>query len=860
MIGRTIGQYQILDKLGEGGMGVVYKAEDTKLHRQVALKFLSSAALENEDERERFIREARAAARLDHPSICTVYEVGEHDGQPFLSMQFLEGDTIRDAVIQEPLAVKDAIRYAMQVLDGLGDAHDEGIVHRDIKSSNIMITAKGRAKVLDFGLATLPGSTRITHAGSTLGTAAYMSPEQAQGDDTDGRTDLWSFGVVFYEMLTGQLPFSGTLPAAMLYAVVHETPAPLVGVPAEMQPGLQAVIDRALAKSPDDRYATAAEFSADLEAVANEFQLRLSSGTRIALTSAQPVAPSGSAPVVTQASQPISTGSATSESVAPTGSAPTVPPHQVPLWKRPLFYLAMLSVSISLFFLLGGPSWFGVAPPPAPGAPAASEADGPNRFSIAVLPLASLGGSSEEDAFFADGLTDSLIGQLAKIEGLSVISRTSVMAYRGSGKTLPEIAEELNVRHVIEGSVRKAGMQVRVQTQLVDAENGATLWSETYDRELDNLLVIESEVAMAVAKAIDVELTDEDEKRMHAMTTMDPEALQICIRAQERLQSPGPNNLRAAEALFLEVLEIDPGCGQAFEGLSMAYAKMALTGVMNPGDALREARTYAEKALGGHHATKAEQPHLALGIVSAYLDWDWEAAREHFEQAIELNPGLAASHILYAHNYFLPKGDLDGAEQRIRHARQLDPRNPATIVALANIFALRDRPDDAIRAYDRALDHDPDFIFAHWGRARVKASQGRVEEAAADVDALREKGVRSPMVGAASAYFHALLGENPDMSFLGRGRGRRGDGPPPRGGDRGAGKKSGRGGPPYFSPYWAAAVAAARGEEREAYQWLVQGVNVHDPLVAQLRTAPEFAKFRNTREAEMLLRRINLGS
>ncbi len=421
MIGKIISHYKIIEKLGGGGMGVVYKAEDTKLKRLVALKFLPLDLTRDEEAKERFVHEAQAASALDHPNICAIHEIDENeDGRIFICLAYYEGETLKKKVASGQLSVASAIDIAMQTAQGLARAHEAGITHRDIKPANLMITNRGEVKIVDFGLAKLVGRTQLTKAGMTVGTVAYMSPEQTRGTEVDHRTDIWALGVVLYEMISGQLPFKGEYEQAVVYSILNEEPKPLIPTRQDTPMELQGIVTKALAKDRAERYQHVEEILADLKHISRASESR------------------------------------------PVGTTKTRRPNR----KRVLLYGSIASF---LILLVVGKIYFFYE---------RSE----TIDAIAVLPLANLSGDPNQE-YFADGMTEALISDLGQIEALRVISRTSVMQYKGGTKPLPAIGRELNVDAVVEGSVQSSGNRVSISVRLIVAETEKRLWSESFERD-----------------------------------------------------------------------------------------------------------------------------------------------------------------------------------------------------------------------------------------------------------------------------------------------------------------------------------------------------------------------------------------
>jgi len=478
------GRYQLIEELGRGGMGVVYKAEDTKLKRRVALKFLPPELTHIPDVKERFMREAQAAAALDHPNICTVYEFDETEDKAFISMAFIKGQSLRKKIESGPLELDEALRIATQVAEGLQEAHKKGVVHRDIKSANIMMDERDQTKIMDFGLARMTGGTLLTKEGMAMGTIAYMSPEQARGEEVDHRTDIWSFGVVLYEMFGGQLPFKGEHDQGVVYSILNEKPKPITDLRSEIPLSIGQVVSKALEKNPDERYQQVEELLDDLKSI--------------------------------------------SAGIVPEEIKVRLRKEKLLRRKRAILYAGLAGLII-IMTVIGFSLFTGRA-----------EA----IDSIAVLPLENLTGDAGQD-YFVDGVTDELIGQLTQISALRVISRHSMMRYKESDKSLPEIARELNVDAVLEGAVHQVGESVRIRVQLIDAfPEERNLWAQTYDRAISDVLVMYSEMARAIAGKIRVNLTAEETTRLIKARQVNPEAYEAYIQGRSHWYSLRPKDSR----------------------------------------------------------------------------------------------------------------------------------------------------------------------------------------------------------------------------------------------------------------------------------------------------------------------------
>ena len=674
MIGKTVSHYKILEKIGQGGMGVIYKAEDTRLKRTVALKFLPPHLLGSDAEKARFIHEAQAAAALDHPNICTIYEIDEAEGQTFIAMAFVDGVPLKNKIEDRPLALDDAIRYAIQIGRGLQEAHSNDVVHRDVKSANVVISSKDHAVVMDFGLAKLKGQTRLTREGTTVGTVAYMSPEQSRGQDVDRRSDVWSLGVVLHEMLTGRLPFKGEHEAAVVYSILNETPEPVTALRSGVPMDLERIVNKAMSKDPQGRYQSVDEMLVDLKSVQK--------GLR-------PAAPSG------------------------------MGPHRPAKWRAIFGYVVGAIAVAGIVFALY--SWMesrrDIAESPGV----------PDRTAVAVLPLDNLSNNPDQE-YFADGMTEALITQLAQIAALKVISRTSVMQYKDTTKPLKDIARDLNVGSIVEGSVLLAGDRVRITAQLIDATTDEHLWAASFDRDISDVLAIHSEVARAVADEVRAELTPQETIRLEHTQSVDPAAYEFYLKGRYYWNRRTDADIQKSIEYFQRAIEIDPGYAEAYAGAAAAYLVMPTHSAVHPREAYRQAREMAENALDLDRGLA--EAHAVLGGVATEYDWDWDEAEKRYEKSIALNPNDATAHQWHA-EYLHEMGRFDEAMEEIKIAKRLDPLSLIIGTVYAVIAYNAVGFEESKLELDRVLEQDPDFPIA-WAMLSVAcATEGLYDEAAA---------------------------------------------------------------------------------------------------------------------------------
>jgi len=782
VIGRTLGRYRVLEQIGAGGMGVVYRARDERLQRQVALKVLPPGTLADDSARKRFRHEALALSQLNHPNIATVHDFDSQDGIDFLVTELVPGVTLDERLAAGALPEKEVLQIGIQLADGLHAAHREGVIHRDLKPANLRLTPEGRLKILDFGLAKRVDPAEqasmtqsIAEPGGAAGTLAYMAPEQLKGEKVDTRADLWAAGVVLYELATGQRPFDGKTATGLAAEIIHAgVPSPQQAQP-KLSPRLADVMLKCLEKDADNRYQSARDLLIDLR--------RLST-------------PNAAVATVVAA-----------------------PRRQLPARAVAIAAIVLIAILIAAASYL----YFGRKGPAATS----------QISSLAVLPLANLSGDATQD-YFADGMTEELITSLSKISALKVISRTSVMQYKGVKKPLPQIARELGVDGIVEGSVLRSGDRVRITAQLIDASSDTHLWADSFDRDLRDVLTLQSEVARAIAQQVRVAVTPVEQQQLVSTGRVDPEAHELYLKGRYYWwKRSAPEMLKATE-YFEQAIAKDPSYAPAYAGLADTFSTSANNALQPPAAGNAKAKEAALKAVALDDSLA--EAHVALGRVYHNFDWDWGRAEAEYRRAIELNPNSADAYLAYS-NLLSFLGRHDEAIAANRRGQELDPLAVRITAHLAWVLYAARRYDEAIAAANQALELEPGDIMSRVLLGRCYMQKGMYPEAIAEL----ERGYNPSGANGATALVGAYAAA-----------GRTADARRALAGWIAESKRR------YVSPYMLAIAYVGVGSDDQILQYLQKAYQERNATVPFINVDPVWDRLRSDPRFVDLLRRLKL--
>jgi serine/threonine protein kinase/Tfp pilus assembly protein PilF len=746
LIGQTILQYKILEKLGEGGMGVVYKAEDTKLDRFVALKFLHSHLTISKTDKARFNQEAKVSSAINHPNVCVIYDIQEYedptttDRKQFIIMEYVDGVTLSEIIKRKQLKPKEVIDYALQVAEALQEAHNNGIIHRDIKSDNIMVNSRNQIKVMDFGLAKLKGSIRLTKSSVTMGTPAYMAPEQARGEEVDYLSDIWSFGVVLYEMLTGHLPFKGDYEQAIIYAIVNEEPDLSKITELDRSFELESIVKKALEKEKDNRY--------NIKNLINDLSsFRENLHSKSSVESAQ-----------------------------------------------------------------------GVSIP-----------------SIAVLPFVDMSPERDQE-YFCDGIAEEIITSLSHLEKLKVVARTSAFAFKGKQMDVREIGQKLSVDHILEGSIRKAGNRLRITAQLVQVCDGFYLWSDRFDRVLEDVFAIQDEISLAIADNLKVKLFAADRTIVTKCYTEDIDAYNDYLMGRYFVDKGRKSDFLKGVEYFTKSIEADPNFAQGYSGMANAYYLLGLLGSEMPSKVFPQAKEYAGQALQTNDTIS--EAHTILGLVKVHYDWDWEGAEKEFQLALSLNPNSSFTYYGFA-IYYTAIGKLEDAITPAKKYLELDPQSIFAYNAMGTILLRAGHYEEAKKHFQKVMEMEPNLSTTYYLSGQVDMKQSFYDQGIAQIEKAFALENDNPMILSSLGWAYGIASRKKEAKqILVRLQGMSRD--------------------QYISRFLYAKIYGGLGDKDHAFKYLEEAYQQHAMSLALIITDESIENLHSDPRFMELLKKINL--
>jgi eukaryotic-like serine/threonine-protein kinase len=819
--GTKLGRYEIRAKLGAGGMGEVYLAYDTKLDRKAALKILPADVAANRGRMSRFVQEAKSASALNHPNIITIYEIEHIDSVNFIATEFIDGQTLRERMRRAPMKLSEVLDVAAQIASALSAAHAAGIIHRDIKSDNIMLRGDGLVKVLDFGLAKLAAvdassvdteaSTRFkTDPGTVVGTAVYMSPEQARGLNLDTRTDIFSLGVVLYEMVTGRLPFDGSTASEVIASILSEKePQPLARYSREVPPELERIVSKGLRKNRDERYQTIKDMLLDLQTLKQQLEFERKLERSLPLKSQSQVG----------TEQPGEVETVMHSAVRPTFGQ-RGPRNAIDLNQRSI----VIAVAALLVIALAAGGYFYFTRPRIP----AIE-------SIAVLPFVNETGNSDME-YLSAGMAESLITSLSQLPGVSVKGRSSVAHYKGKDASPRQVGKELNVQAIVTGRVSQHGDNFTLHLELVSVNTETVLWSENYNAPMTNLVSLPGEIARDVSAKLRLRLSGTDKQRLAKDYTANTEAYQLYLKGRYLVNKSGsPAEVEKGIESFTKAIEIDPSYALAYAGLADAYVTQVRSGSFEPKQAMPQARAAALKAIALDESLA--EAHVSLAIVEAHYDWNWADAEKEYQRAITLNPSYPEAHHWYGWD-LSSVGRFDEALAEMTRAEQLDPLSLFIMLDLGETFYYARQYDQTIKQCRKMLDLDPVFPFTPFLMARAYTQKAIYQEAIAVLqEALARQRTQARL--AVLGNLHAVLGERDQARKI-------------------LGELNEQAKEHYVNELHFALIYIGLGEKNQAFIWLEKAYGSRPLRLIFLKVDPAYDSLRSDPRFDNLVRRIGI--
>lgn len=830
--GQTLGGYEVLSRIGEGGMGEVYLGRDTNLGRHVALKILPAAFTNDEQRLRRFEQEARSASALNHPNILTIHEIRKAGSIHFIATEFIDGVTLREHMAKRALKPREALDIAAQIASALAAAHTAGVVHRDIKPENVMRRRDGIIKVLDFGLAKLtlnlagtvepeaPTKAIVkTNPGVVMGTVKYMSPEQALGNEVDARTDIWSLGVVLFEMITGHVPFDGETSSHVIVSILESELPPLaryVKMPAE----LERIVGKALRKDRDERYQTASDLAIDLKSLKQDLEVE------VRLRTLQQGVSEGETPK----GDGRATGETVNESSAHTRDVVTtqstssaeyllgaVKRHRLAVWTCAIALIVAFAAGIYFFNN--------------------RDQGGEAIDSLAVLPFDNSSGDPDVE-YLSDGVSDSLINSLSRLPNMKVISLNAVMRYKGRQVDPQEVARELNVRAVLMGRLLQRGDDLAISAELIDVRDNRRLWGEQYNRKLSDMLVVQKEIAQEITERLRLRLSGEEQKRLTERYTDNAEAYQLYLKGRYFWNKRTEDGFNRGIAQFKQAVEKDSRYALAYSGLADSYIGLTFYNFAAPNETMPKAKEAALNALAIDN-TLAEA-HASLAHLLINFDWNWSEADKHFKLSMELNPGYATARQWYAIHYLTAKGRREEALQEMKRALELEPTSLVMNSFMGATLYFAGRYDEAIEQCRKTIEMDPTFAVAHWHLGLAYEQKGMFDDAIAEFSKAITLSGDSPLMRAALGHAYAKSKRKGEARVI-------------------LDELKERSRRRYVASYEVAAIYVALGDNEQAFRLLEQASSEHSFHLVYLNVWPQFSVVRSDPRFQDLVQRIGLA-